>query len=472
MGLAWGAGALLALAVGLVIVAGEWYRGATALSQPPARPELAGGTSGLRTLIWTDEGGVSTGDAVRVWILCENQTGGEVTNLRFLTFETPGFDKVPPCWRGIEPVCSPGGGKTGLQQRLADKGTSVVYASLRPQHLFGRHGASGILTWKDGQGHDFHRAVILPGLELHSDLWDLVAAFVKAAEICALPVVLAFLGWKLKRWDEERAERAKTDRERREEEARAEREWQIHLQETWSLQLPKAVDNISTYYMPAANAISKLLRLSRKLEATSREEDLLHCLFALLRVIRCMTGAPGGITFKNYGGEKLATRCWAAFDAKLRAGLKTTTDEEATRVEDVVHAEMSLAQFVELAHGSPETGLSANRRKRVAETLGGMIDALRSWVDQPHFKEDTVPLEVLLQILLYEMNRPLELWYGYLPEFPSEEFADAVSRLPAADVNLREKLLDYQRDCEKEAEISLGRWTKSRQARGDASVGT
>jgi hypothetical protein len=144
------------------------------------------------------------------------------------------------------------------------------------------------------------------------------------------------------------------------------------------------------------------------------------------------------------------------------------TDEEATRVEDTVHASMSLAQFMDLMNGSADTERSVFRRRRVAKALTKMCDSLRDWVAQPNFQDDLVPLEVLLLILLYEMNRPLELWYGYLPEFPSEEFTQVIARLPEEDKLLKERLVKYQEDCEGETGKSLDRWTKSRQSRGNA----
>jgi len=93
-----------------------------------------------------------------------------------------------------------------------------------------------------------------------------------------------------------------------------------------------------------------------------------------------------------------------------------------------------------------------------------MTESLKDWLVQANFQEDLAPLAVLLQILLFELNRPLEPWYGHLPEFPSEEFSKAIDRLPAACSALKRRLIEYQRDCEAETGQSFDRWTKSRRA--------
>lgn len=204
---------ILLAAVFLVVAAlGEWYRGVTALQELPLRPEPAGPAEELKTLIWTAEGGVASAEAVRLWILVDNKTKDDVHDLHFLTFETPGFDHVGPCWKEEVPICSPGSRsglfkKAGLPPLLGKQQTAVIYASLRPRHWFGRHGASGILTWKNVAGQSLQRAVILPGVEVHSEVLDGLSGFVKAIEICALPLVVAALGLWWKRQEDLRQER-------------------------------------------------------------------------------------------------------------------------------------------------------------------------------------------------------------------------------------------------------------------------
>lgn len=213
--------------------------------------------------------------------------------------------------------------------------------------------------------------------------------------------------------------------------------------------------------MPAATAMWKLLLQSKTLNAASSEEDLHHCLFGLFRLIRSMTDQPGGLTFKNHAGEALASTCWSLFEGTIRRHLKTD-NEEGTRIEDVTRSKMSLAQFMDFVRGSAATNLSAFQRRQVAAGLAKTTASLKVWVAQDHFQEDLVPLEVLLQIFGFEMNRPLELWYGHLPEFPSVELGKAVDRLPEATyADLKRRLREYGKASEIAVEYSQARWRAS-----------
>lgn len=435
-----------------IAVGGEWYRGVTSLQEPPLRPELAGGTDGLKTLIWTDEGGVASAARVGLWILFENQSGGPIHDLHFLTFRTPGFDKVKNCWSQNEmPICYPGSraGKfvqTGLKPDLAPKQTTLIYGELSPRHWFGRHGASGVIAWKDAKGQNLQRAVVLPGVEVHSEAMDVISGIVKALEICALPIALAVLAWWLKKQQDEREKAAKSEQAR-----------QIRLQETWNLQLPKFVKDIGDYYMPVYLAIQQFVQHSKRLNASSTQGELHRALFRLMRLNRRMAHLSekiGGFSFKNHEGEDLVADCWALFEEANREQT-STAEEDAARVGDVIGPYVSLAQLMDLVNGSPESGLSRLQGQRIAEGLENLTCCLREWT-KGKLQEDLVPLEILSFILSFEMNRPLELWYGQLPGFPSKALGKAIEKLSEEKHGgMKAALKAYQAACEGEVERSL-----------------
>jgi hypothetical protein len=432
-----------------MVIAAEWYRGVVALQEPPFRPELAGPTDGLRTLIWTTDAGVASSSPIRLWVLFDNQTKKSVKDLHFLNFETPGFDKAGSCWSGENPICSPGGKTPLLRQTGLNEGdTAVVYGTLRPKHWYGRHGAGGTLVWSSN-GRYFRRAVILPGVEVHSEVLDLISGMGKAIEICALPFMLAFLGWKLKQ---------------REEQAKEERDQQVRLQEIWSRQLPKVIEEIKKYHLPVYIAISNLCERSKDLHAQSSDEEIQHGLFRLQRLLRRMDHLSeeiGGFSFKNKEGEELAATCWALFEEANRKQFKAA-EEDGARVADAIQPQISLAQFKDLINGSPETGFSDSQRRRLAESLTTLTGCLREWIADGHFQKDLAPLEVLHLILSFEMDRPLELWYGYLPAFPAEAFKKAAEGLQGdKNTNLVKRLLAYSDTCTKDAKASRERWEKS-----------
>ncbi len=445
---------LVFLLLTAVVTLGEWYRGVTGLQQPPGRPELAGGTDGLRTLIWTDRSGLGSSETTRLYVLCDNRTGGEIRDLRFLRFEAPSFERVEPCWNEGKPSCSvgPTGAlqATGLPDRLAEGGTVLVAASLRARPLFGRHGASGLLAWTNAQGRTDQRAVILPGIEVHSEVLDWVSGMSKAIQVLALPVALVLLGGFLKRRDEKR----------KEDEA-SKQEWRIRLQETWNRELPKVIQNSSSYYMPAASAIESLLKRARGLKAESSDEDLQRCLYNLLRLLRriaYLSSNIGGFYFKDLEGESLAGECWNLFE-KASARRFKDADEDLARVLDTISPQISLAQYLDLVKGGRE-----REKQQLAESLERLAECLRSWSAEAAFQEDLAALQVLALVFLFEMNRPMELWYGHLPPFPGSVFEATVDRLPALQAELKQRLGVYKRNCEVETARSLARWRASQKA--------
>src|ERR1700676_1727793 len=439
-------------AVALVTL-GEWYRGVIALQEPPARAELAGAANGLRTLIWTDREGVGSSDTVRLWVLCDNQTGADVQDLHFLSFETPGFEKLngAHCWQGNQPVCSLGkDGEpqiTGLPRLLTNGRAAAVYAELRPRRSFGRHGASGILVWK-AQARDFQRAVILPGLGFHSELLDWTSGFLKAVELCSLPVILAFLALMLKKRDDVR-----------EASARDERIWQVRLQETWNLQFPRIYKSITRYYMPLMAVIEELLPQSKKLNLLSKKGELQRGLYRLLLFSRRMTEVSaniGGFFLKDLEGEEMAAACLNLFE-KARRKQMLKVDEDMALILDVIHPRISLAQFMDLVRGGGAPGDS-----RITASLTKLTNSLKDWIIGGTFSEDLVPLEILLDILAFEINRPAELWYERLPPFPTASFRQAVNRLPEATCReLKTKLEAYRANCEEAVRKSRQYWLRA-----------
>jgi hypothetical protein len=438
--------ALLLLAL---VCVGEWYREVIALQQPPARPELVGGADGLRTLIWTDEVGIASSDKVRLWILCDNRTGGDVRNLRFLSFETPGFE-TGDCWGHGEPVCLPGGKvRSGLPPLLPNGHVASVYADMRPKLWYGRHGVSGLVAWSDAKG-DYQRAVILPGLEVHTLVMDWLSSLAKAIEICALPVLVALAAWWFKDRGEKRDKLELAQRENREKMELEERDWNFRLHETWSQQLPKVMEYIPRYYMPVLGAMQKLMDTKQEPASEPERYQLLFRVMRLIALVTEMAEGTGGFFFKNLAAEDLATDCYNLFQDRSSAFF---SEEDRARVLDVFSPGMSLPQFIDLARGGDSAELM--------DSFARLIDGLQEWTKAQTFGQDLVPIKIVSTILWYEINRPMELWYGELPEFPSESWHDAVDLLKGeSQAKLRPGLEKYGNDCQNEATRSKALWSR------------
>ena len=133
-------GALLVVLVLLAHASASWYEDVLAKTTAPSLPQALGGTTGVVSAAWVDEGEVASADVLRIWILVENRTAALANNLQFLAFHTPGYRKTGICWRRGVPVLPSetcGGGRPsprGLAKSLGPGESTIVYAEL-PQIL-------------------------------------------------------------------------------------------------------------------------------------------------------------------------------------------------------------------------------------------------------------------------------------------------------------------------------------------------
>lgn len=121
---------------------------------------------------------------------------------------------------------------------------------------------------------------------------------------------------------------------------------------------------------------------------------------------------------------------------------------------------MSLAEFTDALKDDTKLG------KPVFESLG----RLTAWLTESTIKDgklvkdgelfrDLVFLKLLQDILNFEMNRPLEYWYGHLPQFPGATFQKAADELP--DGELKMLLTAYGNNCMASVMASKVRWKAS-----------
>ncbi len=399
---------------------------------------------------WLDPRG--DGREVRLWVLFRNDSAADVQDLHYLKLDTPGFRWVA-CMAGGGPDCLPQGhGRhpvEGLPTVLHPGESRAVFGRLEPT---GRasHGVSGAFGWRDRAGEHAGFLVVPEGpadrgWQRALDFVGRLVLFVRdLVKDLAWPVVLALLGWYLKRRDDRRekaeqdAERereaketaekeAQEAKERRQREEREERERrQAGFQQTWNLMLPKSHRNAERHYMPVLNRVDELCR-----SASGSSPDATRRLWALLTLFRAMRDLSlsiGGFYFRDLEAEELAGRCWQLFFLRAEEGLGRRDLEFAI---DQLSSSETLDTFsrrLERPQAAAEGPLDADdvREQETVKALKALGAA--DWMSQD--LGQALPLvQAMSCIVLYEMNRTYELWYRTPAKFDDRGFNQAVELL-------------------------------------------
>jgi hypothetical protein len=465
----------------------------------PAPPKTLGQDKEVVAFAWIDQSTVEEGARFRLWVLFENRSESAALGLRFLNFETPGFESVdcrasPP---EVGPACRPRGAGQGnllgLPGRLEQGRSLTVFTLLEARAERGPSGASGIFTWRDPGGAEHQGAVVLPAVPITSPgdrFWFSLGKVGLLLKDLLLPAALAYLGWYLQRRDKDRDEKLASEKDERaaqeldrelkaqdekEKKAADERELerqrerretaQTRLSETWNLMLPKSHANAEQHYMPVVAAIDNLLIALCKLGPHAEDEQWHALLWALLRVLRLMehlSNSIGGFYFRNLKGEDLAATSWNLFHYRARERLGAA-DRARALLAIGLGRDDNYSSFLDRLAGRPaEASLRGWARAvldpgtgETAEALARLETRLREWVGDRGLQRSLPLLALLREILAYEMNRPYELWYGERASLNEQAFWIALERLePEFDANTPERRLEPKFDALPEQAMS------------------
>jgi hypothetical protein len=448
-------GAVLVVLVLLAHASASWYEDMVARTTAPSLPQALGGTTGVVSAAWVDEGEVASEDTLRIWILVENRTAALANNLQFLAFHTPGYRKTGICWQRGVPSCRPdlGGGRPspqGLAKSLRPGESTIVYAELSPRSWYGYHGASGVLIWQDEQEKNWERAVVLPAVQTASGRGRLLASIGKSLDLLkdlALPLALLILGGYLQRRDRER-DHLQAEREKE----------QALLRETWTLMLPKVSFYAEQHYMPIESSISAFrFVLDMKDPPVEGPLYVLFSLLIFLRRMQHLAQETGGLFFRDLEGERLAGEIWSLFH---KQAWKALDRKDYAQAMGVLSTKENYAAFVEKMEGRrpPSDATTSLLRispqqeklKQTALLLQRLSGKLKSWRDSAEFTEDRALLDLFDYILVYEMNRPYVMWYGKSDELNVEDFRTSLNKLGPTYENLKKRLDAYIKRFEEE----------------------
>jgi hypothetical protein len=287
--------------------------------------------------------------------------------------------------------------------------TGRFRCELTPSRATGAYSLAAVyaFTAENPDGVRFHNAVVIGPLHVTAPLLEQFLAvgipFQTVITALILPICLGLLAWYLPHLEAAKKER---DRQLAEETAQA--------QQTWNLLLPHSLESAQKYYLPACSAI---LRMQRFAKPPGDRRKVFYTLLLLMRNMRACRDEIGGLHFKNRLGESIAASWWNAVNFLLVTTFPLEVSEAAL---DCFGTRESYSQFI-ARFENPQT----QHVFRQAE------DVFNGWYMRPAVGageirpfRDYLPLFLMFrEVLRFELNRPLQYWYGKLDDSKALEEA-------------------------------------------------
>ncbi len=385
---------------------------------------------------------------LNVWFVFQNRSAQTIADVRIADFQAPGFafEAGDPDLAGLF-----------AQRSVKSQASDTVTAKLKPAAGSGRYNITAVYAWTNPAGGELRGSISLGPVEISS--WWRRPIFNAARRIkdLALPLALAIAGWFLQNEQKKRDD----------------------LQVVLTTLLPAHVIDTKKYYLPFVSRTSvlieriELVTIAQKEGASAadlRTHELrcVHAFFAMMKQHRFVIRGIGGVQFKNHLGEKImgrATRFFMTEAIEYRIGQDTLDRCLATMT---LH--QNFGEFVDALNRGPFFTPAA---------LTSGTELVRKWIQDPGepLRKMIPVLTILREVLLYEMDAPMELWYREPREFPLAELAkartelesltrrdagDTVTRKPGVEAKLQGVLKQLMTRVDAYAS---GRVTQSRNAR-------
>jgi uncharacterized repeat protein (TIGR01451 family) len=345
-------------------------------------------TKGVSAAGWISTSQARPGETVTLWIQFLNNTNTTISNLRIIDFRASGLAEIGACWEGHVPSCMVGS-RRAIPDRLNPGETVTVEAHLQPGKDSGIYRPSVVFSWTSATGTELRGVLSFGAVEVIATSWETRIPWARRVyrvfKDFAIPIVLALLAWYFKSGEDKRLEK----------------------RETWSKLVEQFVRDTQTYFLPIATRISPLLRHEWDSDAGGLRLFTFN-LLVLLRRMKLLAQRIGGFHFRNRLGEQVAGATWNAFKMVLDDGLLTVREDGFADLMDAVDDSESFSVFEQKL--SADTSLSDLRNE-----FENFLRKWRSSTMDPMSNYRCL-LETLRLTIAYEINRPLELWYGEKPK--------------------------------------------------------
>jgi hypothetical protein len=411
---------------------------------------------------------VKAEEPVKFWLTIRNRSSVAIENVALDPSGLSHYTIISRCWRPASgascvPSATAASNSPGtaavttadtIVQKIEAGQTLSVWGELSTTE---RHDAETLYVTVEWTGNQKQSQVIVPLGQITARDWPdslqhFLAWFLGLLKDLALPILLAYLAYRFKKWEDERegnrqkdewnrqADRqdaakkldeakqqaqkdldlARQDAEKKLDQQRQEQEHErMQLLQTWNMMLPVSHRGATRYYMPMASAangaLERLRRCTEKLEAKQGSiyadgDECRHALYYFLllrRRARRIGDEIGGFYFKDRIGERLAGACWNKF-AGLYLKDRRTARESLSRVLTDLDPNEKLGTFLKKLNGEQPDGSTLERAKNPYQIV---LAEFHEWLAKQECKECVPLLQAFLALLRFEMNKPYSYWY-------------------------------------------------------------
>jgi hypothetical protein len=360
---------------------------------------------------------------VNLWYTFHNRSKNAISGLHVIAIQAPGFQ--------FDDKAAGLAGIAGLKTNLKADEAKGVQASLHPLKGSGRYNVELVYGWTNPSGSELRDALTLGPIEISS--WWERAIYNSARRIkdLALPLVLAIFGWWLQNEQKERDAKQLTEQKKRDAKQLREQKRLDDARVVLTTLLPTHVHDTKRYYLPfAARAYQLNERINdvkARLSAPSTPQDLVmaelrcaHAYFAFMKHHRFVVRRIGGVQFSNHRGETIVQQAFRFI--ALEADGYHIDEELKNRALRCVARRQEFSEFLDVLR---------NEDWEVCGPLALGTWAVLKWIHDPIAPLAQVgPLLTILQeVLLFEMDLPMELWYQNSRELTTPDVTKAVEDL-------------------------------------------
>lgn len=373
------------------------------------------GENDIRVDGWIDDSRVAKETPIAFYISVQNASKDKpIRDIAILRFQKPNFSvpaKESDCWKDDVLTCA----------NAEKPATKLPSGELKPLtamtiegHLVagkdaGSYALSAVVSWKDATGGDRRTPISLGPVTVEDESRKSFATKIKAAHSffkdLGLALVLFWLGYRVKKIEEEREEKRKRVEERT-----------TRVRQTWTQMLPKIHENAEKYYMRLASDASQAANYYE-----GPEKDPNICFFFYLHFLgraKVMTDNIGGYYLKAREGEDCVSEIWDV--------LRSSADARFTR------AKREFAQQQVVKVGTYHEFVMDVLPELQLLKLDFMHD-----VSTGAFALDAALLEMYALVLGFEMNCSYAFWYGNAEQFPQKSFDETLAKLKRLGISAK-----------------------------------